>query len=127
MFRVTAVTASMDARPMNARLHLAIITEHHSQRSVLRLQGELDVCNRDCLRRAITHALDGHPPILVMDLSGLSFTDCAGVSVLVWAHKRLAGRGHELVITGERPVVRRLLHLTGLDTYLHFSTPGVSK
>jgi anti-anti-sigma regulatory factor len=45
------------------------------------------------------------------------------VSVLVWAHKRLAGRGHELVITGERPVVRRLLHLTGLDTYLHFSTP----
>jgi anti-anti-sigma factor len=123
MFWATAVTASMDVRPMNARPHLAIITEHHSQRSVLRLQGELDVSNRDRLRRAITHALDSHPLILVVDLSGLSFTDCAGLSVLVWAHKCLAGRGHELVITGERPVVRLLLHLTGLDTYLHFSTP----
>ena len=54
---------------------------------------------------------------------GLGFIDCAGLSVLVWAHKRLAECGHRLVITGAKPVVQRLLHLTGLGTYLHLSNP----
>jgi anti-anti-sigma factor len=124
MFPVTAVIASTEARPMNASAYLAIITEFDGQRSVLRLQGELDVSNREQLRRAISSALERHPPILVVDLSGLRFTDCAGVSVLVWAHKRLAGQGHGLVITGPRPIVRRLLRLTDLDTYLRLSSPG---
>jgi anti-sigma B factor antagonist len=90
---------------------------------VLRLRGELDVSNRDRLHSAISSALEYHPSLLVVDLSGLDFTDCAGLSVLVGAHKRLAGCGHRLVITGANPAVQRLLHLTGLDTYLHLSTP----
>ena len=108
---------------MNPATHLAVITEHHAQRSVLWLQGELDISNRDQLRNAISCALENHPPLLVVDLSGLDFTDCAGLSVLVWAHKRLAGCGHRLVITGAQPAVQRLLHLTGLATYLHLSNP----
>jgi anti-anti-sigma factor len=102
---------------------LAVVIEHHGERAVLRPVGELDASSRYCLRRAIGSALERHPPILVVDLSGLSFTDCAGLSVLVWAHKRLAGRGHELRLTGGNPVIRRLLHLTGLDGYLHHSIP----
>jgi anti-sigma B factor antagonist len=123
LFPIAMVTASTEAQRMNAYTYLAIVTEHHSQRSVLLLQGELDVSNRDRLRCAISKALERHSPILVVDLSGLSFTDCAGLSALVWAHQRLAGHGHQLVITGAKPIVRRLLHLTGLDTYLHLSTP----
>jgi anti-sigma B factor antagonist len=113
MFPVTAVIAPTEARPMNASTYLAITAEHHRQRSVVRLQGELDVSNRDRLRQAT----------LVVDLSGLNFTDCAGLSVLIWAHKRLAGRGHQLVITGANPIIRRLVNLADLDTYLHLSTP----
>jgi|SRR5690348_13500286 len=108
---------------MNPATHLAVITEHHRQRSVLRLQGELDASNRDRLHSAINSALENHPPLLVVDLSGLDFTDCAGLSVLVWAHKRLAGCGHRLVLTGAQPAVARLLHLTALGTYLHLSNP----
>jgi anti-sigma B factor antagonist len=120
---VTALLVSTEARPMNASTYLAVTAEHHSKRSVLRLQGELDVSSRDHLCHAIRNALENHPPVLVMDLSGLSFTDCAGLSVLVWAHKRQAGCGHRLVITGAKPIIRRLLHLTGLDTYLQLSIP----
>ena len=40
MFPVTAVIAPTEARPMNASTYLAIIAEHHRQRSVVRLQGE---------------------------------------------------------------------------------------
>jgi anti-anti-sigma factor len=106
---------------MNASICLTIIAEHHRQRSVLRLQGELDASNRDRLRHAINSALQRHPATVVVDLSELNFTDCAGLSVLVWAHKRLAGRGQHLVITGAKPIVQRLLHFADLDTYLHLS------
>ncbi len=87
---------------------------------MLRLQGELDACGEARLRWAICAVVSDHPrPILEMDLSALTFADCAGLSVMVWAHKRLAEQGHELVITGARPLIRRLLRLTGLDEYLH--------
>jgi anti-sigma B factor antagonist len=108
---------------MNPTTHLAVTTEHHGQRSVLRLQGELDASNRDRLHSAISSALEHHPPLLVADLSDLDFIDCAGLSVLVGAHKRLAASGHRLLIAGAKPAVQRLLHLTGLDTYLHLSNP----
>jgi anti-anti-sigma factor len=103
--------------------HLVIVTERHGQPSVLRLQGELDASNRDRLHSTISSALEHHPPLLVVDLSGLDFTDCAGLSVLVGAHERLAASGHRLLITGAKPAVQRLLHLTGLGAYLHLSNP----
>jgi anti-anti-sigma factor len=105
------------------RPYLAIVTVHRDRRSVMRLCGELDGGNRDHLRRAIRAVLSHHHPLtLTIDLSALSFTDCAGLSVMVWAHKLLAEQGRELVITGAQPSIRRLLHLTDLDTYLHLST-----
>ena len=87
----------------------------------MRLEGELDVCSTDYLRQAIGNALDHAPKTLVADLSALGFTDCAGLSVLAWAHQTQAGHGHELIITGCQPIVRRLLSLTGFDMYLHVS------
>jgi anti-anti-sigma factor len=101
-----------------------VIAEHHGRRSVLRLLGELDVGSADHLRRAVGAVLEQHDPqSLMMDLSALTFTDCAGLAVLVWARKCLAERGHELVITGSQPPVRRVLALTGLATYLGLSVP----
>jgi anti-anti-sigma factor len=103
--------------------YLAIITECHGHRSVLRLRGELDAANQDQLRCAIRSVVDHHSPrVLVLDLSELGFADCSGLSAVLWAHKRLAGQGHELVLKGIQPLVRRLLDVTGLDTYLHVST-----
>ena len=102
-----------------------VVTEHHGQRSVLRLEGELDVCGTDHLRQVISDALDRAPKTLVADLSALGFADCAGLSVLVWAHDILAGHGRELIVTGCQPIVRRLLNLTGLNVYLHVSDEPV--
>jgi len=101
-----------------------VITEQHGLRSVLKLRGELDLCSADDLRRAVGTVLQQHDPqSLTMDLSALTFADCAGLSVLVWTRNCLAERGHELVITGSQPLVRRLLALTGLATYLGLSAP----
>lgn len=98
-----------------------IVTEHHDQWSLLRLQGELDVCGTNHLRQAIRNALDRAPKTLVADLSGLGFADCASLSVLAWAHEIQARHGRELIITGCQPIVRRLLSITGFNMYLHVS------
>jgi anti-anti-sigma factor len=101
---------------------LAITTYYCGRRSVLRLQGELDVCTKDQLRLAISNALERPLSLLIIDLSALSFMDCSGLSVLVRAHQYLAGQDCQLLITGAQPMVQRLIHLTGLDTYLQLST-----
>jgi anti-anti-sigma factor len=98
---------------------LAVTTEHHNGRTLLRLLGELDAGNWDCLRQAINGAMEPHPQTLVIDLSEVGFADCGGLAVLVWAHQHLAEHGRQLIIAGSQPAVRRLLCLTGLDTYLH--------
>ena len=108
---------------MTSYPHLAITTQHHGRRSVLLLQGELDLCTRERLRRAISSALKHLPHILEVDLSGLDFIDCSGLSVLVWAHKRLAEQDRQLLITGSKPIVRRVICLAGVETYLHLSAP----
>ena len=110
-----------DDRPVTAVSPFSTVTEHYGQRSVLRLEGELDVCGTDHLRQAMVNAMNRAPKTLVADLSALGFTDCAGLAVLAWAHESLAGHGRELIITGCQPSVRRLLSLTGFDMYLHVS------
>jgi len=113
----------MKAPEMTPYPHLSIIAEHHGRRSVLLLQGELDLCTRERLRHAISSALEHQPQILVVDLSGLDFIDCSGLSVLVWAHKHLAEQDRQLVLTGSKPIVRRVICLAGVETYLHLSGP----
>ena len=100
---------------------VVIITHHHGPRVVLRLHGELDVSNRYALRRALHAIVEQDPQALEVDLSGLSFADCSILSVLVSAHRRLAERNHELIIAGARPIVRRLLAITGLETFFRLS------
>ena len=110
-----------DESPVTAVRPFLTVTQHHGQRSLMRLEGELDVCGTDYLRQAMADALNRAPKTLVADMSALGFTDCAGLTVLAWAHESLAGHGGELIITGCQPIVRRLLSLTGFDMYLHVS------
>ncbi len=116
-----ACTSEDHDGPVTAMSPFLTVTEHYGQRSLMRLEGELDVCGTDRLRQAMADALHHAPKTLVADLSALGFTDCAGLAVLAWAHDSLARHGRELIITGCQPIVRRLLSLTGFDRYLHVS------
>jgi anti-anti-sigma factor len=105
-------------RTVVSSAYLIIVTEHRGWRSVLSLLGELDLCNKDLLAGAIGSALERGARMLVVDLSGLDFMDCSGLSVLVETRQQLAEGQGQLVITGSPPVVRRLFHLMNLDSYL---------
>jgi anti-anti-sigma factor len=102
---------------------LAIEVEEPGSYLIVRLRGELDLTEKDRLHEVMNTLLEREPRLLVADLSGLAFTDCAGLSVFTDAHRRQAAQGRLLLICGVQPLVRRVLTLTGLDTYLHV-TPG---
>jgi anti-sigma B factor antagonist len=100
---------------MTPSTYLVITAEYDGQEAVLRLEGELDVCNKDQLCSAISTAMEHDPSLLVIDLSALGFMDCGGLSVLARARERLAGRQRRLLLTGCQPSVRRLICLVRPD------------
>jgi anti-anti-sigma factor len=109
---------------MTSSPYLTIMTQRHGLEVLLCVQGELDVSNRDSLREVIEDLLEPSPQTLVLDLSGLSFADCATLSILVSAHQHLAEQGRELIVLDAQPLVRRLLAVTGLDRVFHLSDSG---
>ncbi|HEU5111229.1 MAG TPA: STAS domain-containing protein [Micromonosporaceae bacterium] len=77
--------------------------------------GEVDLATAQILRESLLDVLREHPPaVLTVDLSGVTFLDCAGISALVAAHNAAVAGGCQLSVTGSRPIVRQLLDLTGL-------------
>ena len=108
---------------MTASPYLIITTEQSGRQLVVRLQGELDVSSMDSLCLALDGVLGHGPQTVVVDLAGLGFADCGGLRVLVAARRRLAAQGGQLTLVNAQPVVRRLLVLTGLDTFFGLSNP----
>ncbi|WP_051300274.1 STAS domain-containing protein [Actinomadura rifamycini] len=95
------------------------VEEYRRGRSrVVRLIGELDLAGERRVRAAVGRALDARPRTLTLDLAGLRFMDCTGLSVMVWARNRLAEHGGVLRVRDPRPNVRRLLTFAGLDPHV---------
>src|SRR5688572_10794490 len=66
--------------------------------TVLRCAGEMDLSNVDCLRRALTAAIEqGHPEVEV-DLREVAFLDSSTIDALLTAHYELAKQGRMLRI-----------------------------
>jgi anti-sigma B factor antagonist len=69
--------------------------------------GIATVCDVDrVLRRA-------HAALVILDLRGLSFMDCAGLRMVLDAHARLTEAGGRLIVVHGPSQVRRVFELTG--------------
>ena len=86
----------------------------HAKPVVVRAGGDIDYDTAPALRRTLAAELGKHREV-VLDLSQVTFMDCAGLSAVVHAHGQADRRGGRLVLRGAGPPVIRLLKLTGLD------------
>jgi anti-sigma B factor antagonist len=100
---------------LHSSSYLVITAEPDESRPVLRLRGEVDLCNKDAVRQAIHAVMERGAQTLVIDMSELGFIDCAGMRVLIRAREQLAEGHGQLVLARSRPAVRRLISLLGLD------------
>ncbi|MFF3597988.1 STAS domain-containing protein [Kitasatospora indigofera] len=83
----------------------------------LRVKGEIDLDTAPSLHRALATAIETHREV-VLDLSEVTFMDCAGLGALVRARNQADRCDARLVLRGAGHCVVRLLKLTGLHRYL---------
>jgi anti-anti-sigma factor len=62
------------------------------------LSGELDIATLDDAERQVEAAAAAAPPLLVIDLSGLSFVDSSGVRLVLLADDRARAAGRRLAV-----------------------------
>jgi anti-anti-sigma factor len=76
--------------------------------------GELDLASAPTLREALARLLRGDHRSLIMDLSRLTFSDCAGLRPVRWALREGGAVGTDVQLRDAIPAVQRVLELTGL-------------
>ncbi len=84
----------------------------------LRIRGELDIATAPELAAELDRLLAGDARVVVLDLSELSFLDCAGMRPVRSAVATLRCRGGALVIRHPPPLVEQALRLAGLGEAL---------
>ena len=87
------------------------------------LGGEIDYFSTADVWQAATRAMNRFGPYLVLDLSGVTFIDVAGVGILMQVHEEAARRGGRLTLASVPAPVAKVLHLTGMDHQLAFHEP----
>lgn len=90
--------------------------------TVVAVAGDLDIGSSAQLRHHLLTSLRPDAPGLVLDLTDLTFIDCAGLGVLIAAHNVAETLGGWLRIACPPPLARRLIDLGDLGDVLHLTS-----
>jgi len=94
---------------------LNLKVKHYGNTLKVSVSGELDMKVAERFRQVLDRGLEQHPDSnLLLDLSGVSFIDSSGLGVILGRYKKLIKDGRVMVISGARPVVERILELSGI-------------
>jgi len=95
-------------------------------RTVVRLSGQVDVRTSARLRAELSRRFEdtSRGDRLDVDLGDVAFMDSSGLSVLIGAYKKAAGRGVRLVLVELPPAIHRMLRITGLLSVLEIEGPA---
>lgn len=84
--------------------------------ATIAVEGELDVYTAPDLE-ALIRALGGEVTHVLVDLTGVTFVDSAGVGLLTQSAKRLSAHGGVMMLAIDTVSVRKIFELTGLDKF----------
>ena len=96
---------------------VTVDVEHHGDAVVLRVAGELDLLTTPTLAEACSQELRKRPPVLVIELTGVTFLASVGMSAIVAAHEEGGEHTKVRVVGGTRDTLRPI-RVTGLDNLL---------
>ena len=88
------------------------------------LRGELDLSTAAKVEEELRRAESAEPPVLVMDLAGLTFLDSTGLRLIVTADRRARDQGRRLAVVKGPDTVQRVFSITRLDEHLEMVEPG---
>ncbi|WP_067048964.1 STAS domain-containing protein [Methanofollis ethanolicus] len=94
---------------------IAVSERSEGQAVVVSLQGRLDAVSSSAAAEALAAVTVRHPPAVVLDLGGLTYTSSSGLRVMLTALKEMRKGGGDLSIAGPQPRVRDVLVTAGFD------------
>ena len=96
---------------------LARVTdEHHGDVPLVAIAGEIDASNAGEIAERLRAALSNRSEALVVDLSGTTYIDSAGLNVLFELSTALRERQQQLhLVVGQPSPIARIVAIVGLD------------
>lgn len=83
--------------------------------TVVTVAGEIDLGVSDDLRRALDDELRFKPPVLIADLSAVTFCDSSGFTVFVQIRAKAEDAGVPFILVTQERALLRPMSLLGLD------------
>jgi anti-sigma B factor antagonist len=121
----TSMVLASDSRSRPARAPHAdavgafgVVGYGNSGGTVFLLTGELDIATVPALASFLRRVSPAERAHLVVDLAGLTFCDCSGLTALLRAHHRAVADGGWLRLCAASSRFQRLLKLTNLSAAL---------
>ena len=90
--------------------------------AVVRIEGEIDFCAADRLQESLLRITRAHGPRLLLDLSAVSFMDCAGLRALVLTLRHAELCGWSMHVIAASAMVRKIITLSGRRMLFPFGT-----
>jgi anti-sigma B factor antagonist len=86
--------------------------------AIVRIEGEIDVCVADRLRELLLLIMRAHGPRLLLDLSAVSFIDCAGLRAVLLPVRHAELRDWSVRLIAASAMIRKMITLTGMEGVL---------
>jgi anti-sigma B factor antagonist len=87
---------------------------HREGAAVVSIGGEIDLSTAPDFEEAIAKALEKGPPVVVIELSDVTFMASVGLRILVAAHEKNS-KSIRLAVVADNAAASRPIQLTGLD------------
>jgi anti-anti-sigma factor len=81
--------------------------------TVVSVSGDVDICTASPLEDVLLRTMHERGPRLLLDLSGVSFMDCAGLRAIMTTRRRAELRGGSVRLIAVSAAVRRIVDLAG--------------
>lgn len=100
-------------------------TREQEDRTHVALRGELDLSTAEKVERELQRVEQTGAPLVVLDLSALTFLDSTGLRLIVGADQRARQSNRRLAVVRGPATVQRVFTITKLDERLEMvDSPG---
>jgi len=83
--------------------------------TVIAPEGEIDLHSSAIVKEQLEPVIAGKQPVVIVDLSGVSYLDSSGLAVFIEAMQRVQGYGGKFALCGLREGVRHIFAIARLD------------
>jgi len=93
----------------------AVPMPRKNRSNVLPLEGEIDLHVSPNLTAALNRLIDKKPKQVVVDLSGVTYIDSAGLAALIEGMQKIEAYGGKFAVAGLQEAVRSIFEIARLD------------